>query len=83
VRENVEHNELICPLANFDCSGNLLFIDPLAVLRSRGKLLIKSNVKLGANGTRLLSTKVDSFLSGSSSVYIEQMYESWKKDPKR
>jgi 2-oxoglutarate dehydrogenase N-terminus len=32
---------------------------------------------------RDLSTKVDSFLSGSSSVYIEQMYDSWRKEPTR
>ena len=29
------------------------------------------------------STKVDSFLSGSSSVYVEQMYDLWRQDPKR
>jgi 2-oxoglutarate dehydrogenase E1 component len=28
------------------------------------------------------STKVDSFLSGTNSVYVEQMYEAWTKDPK-
>jgi len=27
------------------------------------------------------STKVDSFLSGSNSIYVEQMYESWCRDP--
>jgi len=31
----------------------------------------------------LFSTKVDSFLSGSSSVYVEQMYEAYLSDPKR
>jgi len=30
----------------------------------------------------LLSTKTDSFLSGSSSLYVEQMYDLWKQDPK-
>lgn len=29
------------------------------------------------------STKRDSFLSGSSSVYVEQMFDAWKKDPQR
>ncbi|RYG69389.1 2-oxoglutarate dehydrogenase E1 component, partial [archaeon] len=29
-----------------------------------------------------LSTKTDSFLSGSNSVYVEQMYEQWVSDPK-
>ena len=29
-----------------------------------------------------LSSKVDSFLSGSSSVYVEQMYDAWRTDPK-
>lgn len=27
-----------------------------------------------------LSSKVDSFLSGSNSVYVEQMYHAWKTD---
>lgn len=30
---------------------------------------------------RYKSTKVDSFLSGSSSVYVEQMYDAWSRDP--
>ena len=29
------------------------------------------------------SNKVDSFLSGSNSVYVDQMYSSWKRDPSR
>ena len=29
------------------------------------------------------STKVDSFLSGANSVYVEQMYDAWQTDPKR
>lgn len=32
---------------------------------------------------RVLSTKVDSFLSGSSAVYVDQMYDSWRKNPER
>lgn len=28
------------------------------------------------------STKIDSFLSGSNSVYVEQMYDAWRTDPK-
>lgn len=28
------------------------------------------------------STKIDSFLSASNSVYVEQMYDSWRTDPK-
>lgn len=31
---------------------------------------------------KALSTKTDSFLSGSSSLYVEQMYDLWKQDPK-
>ena len=27
------------------------------------------------------STKSDSFLSGSNSIYVEQMYDAWKRDP--
>eukprot|EP01041_Mallomonas_annulata_P010258 gene10258-21403_t len=30
---------------------------------------------------RSFSVKVDSFLSGSSSLYVEQMYDAWRKDP--
>jgi 2-oxoglutarate dehydrogenase E1 component len=30
---------------------------------------------------RTKSTKVDSFLGGSNSVYVEQMYAAWSKDP--
>jgi len=37
----------------------------------------------GGPGLRRLSTKVDSFLTGSSSVYVEQMYDLWRTDPKR
>ena len=29
----------------------------------------------------VMSTKVDSFMSGSNSVYVEQMYDSWRRDP--
>jgi 2-oxoglutarate dehydrogenase complex dehydrogenase (E1) component-like enzyme len=32
---------------------------------------------------RPFSTKIDSFMSGSNSVYVEQMYDSWLQDPKR
>lgn len=34
---------------------------------------------------RLLSSMrpSDSFLSGSSGVYAEQMYDQWRRDPKR
>lgn len=32
--------------------------------------------------SRCLSTKVDSFLSGSSSIYVDQMYDAWRQDPK-
>lgn len=31
---------------------------------------------------QFLSTKIDSFLNGTNSVYVEQMYEAWLKDPK-
>lgn len=37
----------------------------------------------GAKGQKWHSTKADSFLSGSSSVYVEQMYDLWRQDPKR
>jgi hypothetical protein len=34
-------------------------------------------------GGRFFSTKIDSFNNGSNSVYVEQMYDAWLKDPKR
>jgi 2-oxoglutarate dehydrogenase E1 component len=37
---------------------------------------------LSAAATKSFSTKIDSFLNGSNSVYVEQMYDSWKTDPK-
>jgi 2-oxoglutarate dehydrogenase E1 component len=30
----------------------------------------------------LFSTKAESFLAGSNSVYVDQMYSAWKQDPK-
>ena len=36
-----------------------------------------------AQNAAVLSTKVDSFLSGSSSIYVEQMYDQWLSDPVR
>jgi 2-oxoglutarate dehydrogenase E1 component len=41
----------------------------------------KTSFLQGSRLTRFLSTKVDSFLSGSNSVYVEQMYDAWKRDP--
>jgi hypothetical protein len=32
--------------------------------------------------SRAFSTKIDSFLSGSNSLYVEQMYDNWLQDPK-
>jgi len=29
----------------------------------------------------VMSTKADSFMSGSNSIYVEQMYDSWRRDP--
>jgi hypothetical protein len=31
----------------------------------------------------LSTNAIDSFNNGSNSVYVEQMYEAWQKDPKR
>ena len=36
-----------------------------------------------AANVAVLSTKVDSFLSGASSIYVEQMYDQWRADPTR
>jgi len=38
---------------------------------------------IGRSSLKALSTRTDSFLNGSNSVYAEQMYDQWKKDPKR
>lgn len=35
----------------------------------------------GRNSRSYLSTKRDSFLSGSSSIYVEQMYDAWRENP--
>lgn len=44
-----------------------------------------NNVKksVGKQNFAFLSTKVDSFLSGSNAVYVDQMCDAWKKDPAR
>jgi len=36
------------------------------------------------NSMKLFSTKLsnDSFINGTSGIYIEKMHEQWKKDPK-
>ena len=33
------------------------------------------------SSAKFFSTKSDSFLSGSNSIYVEQMYDAWKRDP--
>eukprot|EP01039_Chlorochromonas_danica_P007954 gene7954-8774_t len=48
-----------------------------------GKRLIKLGRASGRSSAPLaqtLSTKVDNFLTTSSSIYVEQMYEQWLKD---
>lgn len=42
----------------------------------------RTSAAITASRFRKLSTKTDSFLNGSNSVYVEQMYEAWIKDPK-
>jgi len=44
----------------------------------KSKLINNNSIKVNKCQ---LSTKTDSFLSGSNSVYVEQMYESWRNDP--
>lgn len=54
------------------------------VLRNGGKVTRRMSPTVRSFApNRILSTKADSFLSGSSSVYIEQMYDSWRKEPSR
>eukprot|EP00601_Ochromonadales_sp_CCMP2298_P007503 CAMPEP_0173198280 /NCGR_PEP_ID=MMETSP1141-20130122/16605_1 /TAXON_ID=483371 /ORGANISM="non described non described, Strain CCMP2298" /LENGTH=1024 /DNA_ID=CAMNT_0014123067 /DNA_START=103 /DNA_END=3177 /DNA_ORIENTATION=- len=49
----------------------------------RGKAVVQSlQRKTMVPAMRSFSTKIDSFLSGSNSVYVEQMYDSWLQDPK-
>lgn len=45
------------------------------------KKLFSKNVK-NVKSWKFFSTKVDSFLSASNSVYVEQMYDAWLQDPK-
>ena len=45
--------------------------------------MMSKSFNSGHGVLRGMSTKVDSFLSGSAGVYAEQMYEAWKKDPAR
>ena len=45
-----------------------------------GSILTKTSA---VNAGKAFSTNVDSFLAASSSVYVEQMYTAWKKDPAR
>jgi len=40
-------------------------------------------ITLVKNAAKAFSTNVDSFLAASSSVYVEQMYTAWKKEPAR
>eukprot|EP01038_Epipyxis_sp_PR26KG_P007056 gene7056-9631_t len=42
----------------------------------------RMKVPMQMQPTMVMSTKSDSFLSGSSSVYVEQMYDAWLNDPK-
>jgi hypothetical protein len=42
-----------------------------------------SKISALKNAGKAFSTNVDSFLAASSSVYVEQMYTAWKKDPAR
>jgi hypothetical protein len=48
-----------------------------SIKQNKNELFQKSTV------ARYLSSKIDSFLSGSNSVYVEQMYSAWSQDPKR
>lgn len=45
--------------------------------------LISKGINSSNGSLRGMSTKVDSFLSGSAGIYAEQMYEAWKRDPAR
>lgn len=47
-----------------------------------GKLLFRNNKNLNVLRWKPFSTKIDSFLSASNSVYVEQMYDAWLQDPK-
>jgi hypothetical protein len=54
-----------------------------AVLRSAGKAQSLARRFSPAKNVAVMSTKVDSFLSGSSSVYVDQMYDQWQREPNR
>ena len=65
----------------------LNFPSDLVRMRQVMRRVILSNGKISAslNGRsrQLFSTKVDSFNNGTNAVYVEQMYDAWKTDPKR
>ena len=68
----------------FKLSNNTHSMILVLVLRNGGKVTRRLSPTIRSFApNRVLSTKVDSFLSGSSSVYIEQMYDSWRKEPSR
>jgi hypothetical protein len=50
--------------------------------RSSAINAVKQPVGLKQN-VAFLSSKVDNFLSGSNAVYVDQMFDAWKKDPSR
>ena len=80
------HNSEVNYIGNI---GNIGFkktiVMKLASAVRHGRQLAKPlrSIPCSYSPNRVLSTKTDSFLSGSSSVYIEQMYDSWRKEPAR
>ena len=50
----------------------------MRALQCKSKVFTSINTVLGKQS---FSSNPDSFLSGSSSVYVEQMYTQWKKEP--
>jgi hypothetical protein len=48
-------------------------------IRTASTTTTKAQVAMSANKTSELTA--EPFLNGSSGIYVEQMYESWRRDP--
>lgn len=61
---------------------NLVVVDEfVAMYAVRGKLLGRIPVHHALRSALKSSAAAEPFLNGSSSTYVEEMYESWRQDP--
>ena len=70
------------PVKDNDITDLLLVVDDwIAMYAVRGKLLGRLPVRHALQTVFKSSAAAEPFLNGSSSTYVEEMYESWKQDP--